>query len=54
MAAASIAIMLAPRPTTRLTSGLPSVVEVIVGEVLDLMIHSIEGLRDQLRRLSVR
>jgi hypothetical protein len=46
--------MLTPRSTARLRSGLPHVVEVIVDEVLGLMIQSIEGLRDQLRRLTPR
>jgi hypothetical protein len=38
--------MLAPRTITERPSGLPHLIELVVGGVLDLMIQSIEGLRE--------
>jgi hypothetical protein len=46
--------MLAPRSNTRLPSGPPRVVEAVVAGVLDLMIQSIEAVRDRVRRLTLR
>jgi hypothetical protein len=46
--------MLAQRSNARLPSGFPQVIEKLVGSVLELMIHSVEELRAQLDRISLR
>jgi hypothetical protein len=44
-------VMLAPRPATRLPIALPVVVDLVVGSMLEVVVQSVEGLRDQVRRL---
>jgi hypothetical protein len=51
---ASDLIMLAPRPASRLPLPFPHVVDLVVGSVLEVVVQSVEGLRDQVRRLSLR
>jgi len=46
--------MLAPRPASRLPIAIPHVVDLVVGSVLEMVIQSVEGLRDQVRRQSSR
>jgi hypothetical protein len=49
--------MLALRPTTALSSGssgLPQAIDAFVGSALELMIHSIETLRDHVGKMASR
>jgi hypothetical protein len=48
--------MLATRPATALTStsGLPQAVDAFVGSALNLLIHSVETMRDRLGKFAMR